>query len=118
MDTVSLAPSTPNTTSIQAIVIATAASSPTRWVFAAENAVPTRNSTQLVISVNASRVLAEFQANAPSVLLELKPLLTAQAAPTVVPMRFFKTDNVSARLDMPTIPLESVPPAVPFPMVS
>ena len=74
--------------------------------------------TPMLISVNASRVLAEFLANVPSALLELRPLLTAQAAPTVVPMRSFKVENVSARPDMLIIPPRSAHPAVKFPMVS
>ena len=118
MDIASPAPSTPSSTPTQETATATMASTPTSSASAAGNAELTSFTTPTLISVSASRVLAEFLANAPSAPLELRPLLTAQAAPTVAPMRSFKAENVSARPDMPTTPPRSAHPAVKSPTVS
>lgn len=118
MDTVSLAQSIPNSTPSQETVTATVVSSPTSSAFAAESAEPTSNSTRPLINVNASRVSEDSLESAQSALLELKPPLTAQAAPTVVPTRSFKVENASARLAMLITLLKSVHPAVKFLTVS
>ena len=118
MDIASPALSTPSSTPTQEDATVTTASLPTSSASAAGNAEPTSFTTLMLISVSALRVLAEFLANAPSAPLELRPLLTAQAAPTVAPMRSFKAENVSARPDMPTTPPRSAHPAVKSPTVS
>ena len=104
-DTVLLVPLTHSSMKNQETVTVSLDSSQTNSVSAAKNAVPMRNTTPRHLSASAEKDLAELLADALFALLEPRPPLMAPVAPTARPMRCFRVENVSARLDMlPTQP--------------
>jgi hypothetical protein len=104
-DIVLLVPSTPNSMKNQETVTASLDFSLMSLVSAARNAVPMKSTTPRHLSVSAERDLVELLVDAQFVLLELRLQLMAPVAPTAKPMKCFREEDVSARLDMlPTQP--------------